>query len=171
MDWTSNQEAYLTKLHVEAYTLEEFNRKQVNLFSRIQQRFSIPILALSALNSLAAVCLQGLLKQEHISVINASLRLFVGILGSVQLFLRVESRVHTHTICCHEFGKLAHKISRELSVEREVRASKGRDFLAETFAEFISILDKCEPATKKLRNHLLLTPCEESIEGSIDTIP
>ena len=172
MEWTPNQEAYLTRLHLEAHTLSEFNRKQVQLFTRIQQRFSIPIMVLSGINSLAAVCLQDYLVQSEVSIINACLSLLVGVLGSIQMFLRVDSKIHTHAVCSHEFGKLAHRISKELSVEREVRNSKGRDFLIEAFSEFMSILDKCEIKTKRLTNHLLLLPDDSvSLTSSSDTDP
>ena len=168
MEWTAAQEAYLTRLHHEAHTLEEFNRKQVQLFTQLQRRFSIPIMALSGINSLAAVCLQDYLLQSEVSIINACLSLLTGVLGSIQMFLRVDSKIHTHAVCSHEFGKLAHKISKELSVEREVRCSKGRDFLLEAFNEFLSILDKCEPKTRRLTNHLLLMPEDSASEVSSD---
>jgi hypothetical protein len=52
--------------------------------------------------------------------------------------------------------RLALKISKELSVDRDLRATEGQAFLQECFAEFNTALEQGNPIEKKLRNHLSL---------------
>jgi len=156
MEWTQKQEDFLTKLHFECHTLSEYNRKQYEMYSRINQRFSIPILVISGLNSLFAVSTQNFIKQDFISIINASLSLFCSILGSIQLFMKIDMKLHTFVVCNHEFTKLLYKISKELAMDRTMRSSAGKQFVLEAFNEFNSILDKQETKAKKVKNWLLL---------------
>ena len=156
MEWTDQQEEFLKKLHFESHALSEYNRKQFQIYTRIHQRFSIPILVISGINSLFAVSTQAFLKQDYISIINAILSLFCGILGSIQMFMKTDSKIHNFVICAHEFNKLMYRIGFELSVERNVRSNNGKAFVIEVFNEFNSILDKQETKDRRTRDYLLI---------------
>ena len=45
------------------------------------------------------------------------------------MFMKVDTKIHTFVVCAHEFNKLAYRISRELSVERQVRDYSGKTFV------------------------------------------
>jgi hypothetical protein len=165
MDWTPQQEEFLRRLHMECHTLAEYNRKQFQIYSRIHQRFTVPILVISGINSLFAVSSQPFLQQNLISITNASLSLFCGILGSIQMFMKVDTKIHQYVICAHEFKKLSYRISRELSVERDVRSNNGKEVVNDAFNEFNSILDKMETKEKRTREWLMLP---ETNEGPSD---
>jgi hypothetical protein len=166
MDWTPQQEEFLRRLHLECHTLAEYNRKQFQVYSRIHQRFTVPILVLSGINSLFAVSTQPFLEQNLISITNACLSLFCGILGSIQMFMKVDSKIHQFVICAHEFKKLSYRISRELSVEPNVRSNNAKEFLNDAFNEFNNILDKMETKEKRTREWLMLP---ETNEGPSDS--
>ena len=165
MEWTGQQEEFLRRLHFESHTLAEYNRRQFRVYSRIHQRFTIPILVISGINSLFAVSTQAFLEQDLISITNACLSLFCGILGSIQMFMKVDSKIHQSVICAHEFQKLLYRISRELSVERNVRSNSGKEFVAEVFNEFNSILDKMETKERRTKEWLML-PVSDPSSGS-----
>jgi len=171
-DWTNNQEDFLKRLHLECHTLSEYNRKQFISYSKINQRFSIPILVISGVNSLFAVSTQNFILQDYISLTNACLSLFCGILGSIQLYMKIDTKIHTFIVCSHEFNKLSYRISKELSLEREVRLTDGKQFLLECFNEFNTILDKQETKEKKLNDFLLLSATDVEIAdaGSMITL-
>ena len=156
MEWTPQQEEFLRRLHMESHTLAEYNRKQFQIYSRIHQRFTVPILVLSGINSLFAVTTQPFLEQNLISITNACISLFCGILGSIQMFMKVDTKIHQYVICAHEFKKLSYRISRELSVERDVRSNNGKEEVNNAFNEFNSILDKMETKEKRTRKWLML---------------
>lgn len=156
MDWNNSEEKYLNKLHHESHSLSEYNRKQYIKYIKISKQFSIPILILSSLNGLFALSLQPFLKQDYISVLNACISLTCGVLGSIQLFMKIDEKIHNYIICSHEFNKLSIKISKELNLEPNCRHVKGRDFLMEIFSEFNTILDKQEVKEKSVKEYLLL---------------
>ena len=156
MEWTPQQDEFLRRLHMESHTLAEYNRKQFQIYSRIHQRFTVPILVLSGINSLFAVTTQPFLEKNLISITNACISLFCGILGSIQMFMKVDTKIHQYVICAHEFKKLSYRISRELSVERDVRPNNGKEVVNNAFNEFNSILDKMETKEKRTREWLML---------------
>lgn len=129
MEWTAQQEEFLRRLHFESHTLAEYNRRQFRVYSRIHQRFTIPILVISGTNSLFAVSTQAFLERDLISITNACLSLFRGILGSIQMFMKVDSKIHQSVICAHEFQKLLYRTSRELSVERMCVPTRAKSLL------------------------------------------
>ena len=165
--WSSSEEHYLNKLHHECHTLCEYNRKQYNKYMKINKKFSIPILVLSSLNGLFALSLQPFLLQDYISVLNACISLACGVLGSIQLFMKIDEKIHNYIICSHEFNKLSIKISKELNLEKSCRHTKGNDFLIETFNDFNTILDKQEIKEKSTQEFLLLPIHIESRESSL----
>lgn len=156
MEWSNSEEQYLNKLHHECYALNEYNRKQYLKYLKINKKFSIPILVLSSLNGLFALSLQPFLQQDYISVLNACISLACGVLGSIQLFMKIDEKIHNYIICSHEFNKLSIKISKELNLERDCRHVNGRDFLLESFNEFNTILDKQEIKERNVKEYLIL---------------
>jgi hypothetical protein len=53
--------------------------------------------------------------------------------------------------------KLALKISKELTVARELRVTEGQTFLQESFSEFNTALEAGNPVEVKIPNHLAFT--------------
>ena len=45
--------------------------------------------------------------------------------------MKVDTKIHQYVICAHEFKKLSYRISRELSVEPNVRSNtvNGKEFV------------------------------------------
>lgn len=173
-NWSFSQEKYLRKLHHESHTLAEYNRYQYKTFTNLNRRFSIPILVISGVNSLFALSLQSFLEQKYISIINACLSLVCSILGSIQMFMKIEEKIHNYIICAHEFNKLAYEISKELNLERSCRNVEGKQFVVECFNEFNRILDKQETKERHTKLFLLLPQAEfddETTEASQPSTP
>jgi len=154
MIWTESEEIYLRKLHCECNVLAEYNRLKYVEYNKVNKKFQIPILILSGLNSLFALSLQPFLEQNYISLLNATLSLTCGVLGSIQLFIKINEKIHTYIICSHEFNKLSYKISKEMNIEKEQRCMNGKDYLLEVFNEFNTICDKTELNEREIKRHL-----------------
>ena len=63
---------------------------------------------------------------------------------------------------------MSYRISRELSVERDVRSNDGKTFVTDVFNEFNSILDKQETKERRTKEFMLLSNEIEDLgsEGS-----
>jgi hypothetical protein len=155
-EWNNQQEDYLKKLHFQSIENYKFWNKKNLKYQRISKYFNIPILVISAMNSLFAMILQNYIGQDLTSITNAVLSVLTAILGSVQLFLKINEKVSNSLIVSMKFHKLSIKISKELCINRDDRATNGNTFVQDVFNEYNDILEKSGCVDKVLKDYLQL---------------
>jgi len=154
--WHDKEEAFLLKLENQANIYEKYYNKDYIYYHKMSARFNIPILMISALNALSAIALNDFLPQKFVSILNAVLSSGTGVLGSVQLYMKLNEKMTNALRTQMLMKRLALKISKELSLDRVSRSSDGQIFLQECFGEFNAALEQANPIEKKLSNHLAL---------------
>jgi len=95
--------------------------------------FRIPLIVFSGLNSFFAVGLQNYLDQKTISLLNAMVSLFCGILTSVELLWQLKDRLENELVSHKNFYRLSTDIFQFLQLDNENRAKLEKDFLSETY--------------------------------------
>jgi hypothetical protein len=78
--------------------------------------FRIPLILLSGLNSFFAVGMQAYIKQSEISLINALLSLFCGVLTGIEILLNLQKRMETELDSYKKYYKLSVEIYKEIQV-------------------------------------------------------
>jgi hypothetical protein len=154
--WHDKEEAFLTRLEKQCNDLHIYNTKDHLRYQQISTRFNIPILIISAANALTAISLNDFLSQRYVSILNAVLSAGTGVLGSIQLYMKLNERMTNALRASILMKRLALKISKELSIDRDQRATEGVAFLQECFAEFNTAIEQGNVIEKKLSNHLAL---------------
>jgi len=119
---------------------------------------------ISAINGLTAVGLNSFVRQEYVSVLNAVLSAGTGILGSIQLYLKINERQTKAIQASMLMKRLALKISKELSVDAPQRQTDGKSFIQECFGEFNVALENANPIEIPLENHVTVTIEEPSVK-------
>ncbi len=94
--------------------------------------FRIPLIILSGLNSFFAVGLQNYLDQKTISLLNALISLFCGILTSAELLWQLKDRVDQELESHKNFYKLSTDIFKFLGLNEEDK-QKRNEFLTEIY--------------------------------------
>jgi hypothetical protein len=84
--------------------------------------FRIPLILLSGLNSFFAVGMQSYIKQSSISLINALLSLFCGVLTGIEILLNLQKRMENELDSYKKYYKLSVEIYKEIQVYE-----KGKD--------------------------------------------
>jgi len=156
--WHDAEEAYLKKLQHQCEELYKHNMKEHMYFDRLSNKFNIPILVISAINSLCAVALNSFLRQEYVSVLNAVLSASTGAIGSIQLFLKVNEKMTKATRASMGFKRISLKISKELALDRHVRTTEGPTFVTDCFTDYNQVLEAANPIEKKLSEFLTMKP-------------
>lgn len=154
--WHEREEIYLTKIEQQCNDYHIHHTKDHMYYNKLSSRFNIPILVLSSVNALTAISLNSFLNQEYVSILNAVLSAFCGILGSIQLYMKLNEKMSNSLRAAILMKRLALKISKELSVDRELRATEGQAFTQECFAEFNTALEQGNVIEKKMKNYLSL---------------
>ena len=156
--WHDREEAFLTKIEQQCNEYAAHHSKDHMYYNKLSSRFNIPILIISSVNALTAISLNSFMNQEYVSILNAVLSAGTGVLGSIQLYMKLNEKMTNALRASILMKRLALKISKELSIDRNQRATEGQAFLQECFAEFNTALEQGNPIEKKLRNHLSLIP-------------
>jgi hypothetical protein len=156
--WHSEEEAFLSKLEQQCNEYHEHHKKDHMYYNRLSSKFNIPILIISSINALTAISLNDFLGQRYVSILNAVLSAGTGVLGSIQLYMKINEKMTNALRASILMKRLALKISKELSVAREQRSTEGQAFLQECFAEFNTALEQGNPIERKMSNFLSLVP-------------
>ena len=165
--WHPDEQDFLAKLEQQCNTYQEYHNKDHIYYQKLASKFNIPILIVSAVNALTAVALNSFIAQEYVSVLNAVLSAGTGVLGSVQLYMKISEKMTNSVRAATLMKRLALKISKELSIAPENRLTDGQAFLSDCFAEFNTALEQGNPVEKGLFNHLAFTPIPKKEKMSL----
>jgi uncharacterized membrane protein YdfJ with MMPL/SSD domain len=148
--WTSEEETFLAAMQKQSEALYDWNMKSHMFYDRLSNKFNIPILIISSINALTAISLNEFMSQTYVSILNAVLSAGTGVLGSIQLYMKLNEKMTKATRSAIMFKKLSLKISKELAIARGDRTTEGQSFLADCFAEFNTTLEQGNPLEKNL---------------------
>jgi len=154
--WHDKEEQFLTKIEKQCNAYTSYFNKDYQYYHTLSSRFNIPILVISSINALTAISLNEFLTQTYVSILNAILSAGTGILGSIQLYMKINEKMANALRSQILMKRLALKISKELSIDRSQRSTEGQAFLQECFGEFNAALEQANPIEKKLQNFLAL---------------
>jgi hypothetical protein len=154
--WHDREEQFLTKIEKQCNAYTTYLNKDYQYYHTLSSRFNIPILVISSINALTAISLNEFLTQTYVSILNAILSAGTGILGSIQLYMKINEKMANALRSQILMKRLALKISKELSIDRAQRATEGQTFLQECFGEFNAALEQANPIEKKIQNFLAL---------------
>lgn len=154
--WSEKEEEFLTKIEKQCTIYASYFNKDHIYYHKLSSRFNIPILVISSLNALCAIALNDFLVQKYVSILNAVLSAGTGVLGSIQLYMKINEKMTNSLRSQILMKRLSLKITKELSVDREHRSSEGPIFLQECFGEFNAALEQANPIEKKLQNFMTL---------------
>ena len=152
--WHDEEEEFLSNIEKQCNMLHEHYLKEYKYYHQLSTKFNIPILVVSSLNALCAISLNEFLSQKFVSILNAILSAGTGILGSVQLYMKINEKLTNALRSSINMKRLALKISKELTIAREQRSTEGQTFLSECFSEFNTALEQGNPLEKKIQNFL-----------------
>ena len=154
--WFDSEEEFLRKIEKQCNHMHRHYADEYTYYNRLSSRFNIPILLVSAVNALTAVALNSFINQKYVSIMNAILSSGTGFLGSIQLYMKLNERMANALRSSITMRRIALKISKELTIARELRVTEGLTFVQECFSEFNTTLESGNPIEKKLANHLEL---------------
>ena len=154
--WHDKEEEFLNKIERQCNAYTSYFNKDYQYYHTLSSRFNIPILVISSINALTAISLNEFLTQTYVSILNAILSAGTGILGSIQLYMKINEKMANALRSQILMKRLALKISKELSIDRDQRSTEGQAFLQECFGEFNAALEQANPIEKKIQNYLAL---------------
>jgi hypothetical protein len=147
-------ESVLDKLRQNSSTLSNYHRKRYLVLKARLKYYRVPIIVVSACNSVGAVSLQPFLNQTYISLLNMFLSLIVGIIGSIEMFLQINRELESSLVNQKEFYILSCDIYKYLELERGNRITDERTFLQESYTRYIKLIETSYTLKKRIDDKL-----------------
>lgn len=159
-------EKILDDIRENSNVLANYHRKRyLTLKSRLKY-YRIPIIVISALNSVGAVSLQGFIGQTYISLINMALSLIVGIVGSIEMFYNISKQIEIELSGSKDFYILGADIYKYLSLTRTNRNHEPIIFLNDSYSRYIKLIEVSLTLKKRVEDKLCKIPVLTTIATS-----
>ena len=122
MSWTSDIEQILDQVRENSVWLSQHHKKKYFYYKNVSDYFRIPTIVVSSIASVASVGLTNYVAQENISGIVCLLSLSVGIINSIELYLRIQDNLENELNTSKAYYALSidlHKLLNLSQVNRE----------------------------------------------------
>lgn len=159
-NWTTDQETILSAIQKNSFDISIAKRTRFKSLKSILHFFKIPIIVLSGLNSVFSVGLNPYIEQKTISILTCSLSLFVSIIGSVELYLSINSQMNNELELSKQFYLLSIDIYKELHLQKENRSIDGKTFLLDKFSIYQKLIEQSGMLSKSINDCLKPLPLE-----------
>ena len=140
-DWTDDIENILENIRQNSVLLNKHHKNIYFFYRNLQKYFRIPTICLSAIGSVSSVGLTEYLDQKHISALTCGLSLIVGIINSVELFLKINDQLETELNNSKSFYVLAVDIEKTLKLNRENRGVSSTVYLEKKYSHYIKLIE------------------------------
>ena len=134
--WSTDVEKVLYDIRANSEVLSNHHKAAYMLLQERLVYFRIPLIVLSAVNSVFSVGLNMYLIQATVSTINCLVSLLCACISSVELFLQIQKKMEVELSSYHGYYLLGTRISATLKLNREHREVEGITFLNQAIAEY-----------------------------------
>jgi len=121
MNWTLDYENILESLRLNSVYMSRSHKKKYFAFKRMSNWFRVPTIVLSAFASVIAVGSEPYLKQQNISGITCLVSMVVGILNSIELYLKLQESIESELDKSKRWYALAAEIYKVTSLDSDHR--------------------------------------------------
>lgn len=140
-NWDNDSEEILEKLRINSHNLSLYHKEQYYAYKRSLKYFKIPIIVLSSITSVASVGMATYISQEDVSLFTCLMSLFSAIIGSIELYLGIQTSMEISLDVSRHYQILAYDIFKTLNLNREHRIISGKDYLEEKFKNYLKITE------------------------------
>lgn len=156
--WSPDLEGVLENIRQNAVVMSQEHRKNYIYLKGRLRYFKVPIIVLSAINSVSAIGLQPYMLQENISILNCLISLVCGVIGSIELYLGIQTAMESEMTSSKNFYLLSIEIYKILALSPEHRVVNGNEFLNEKYGEYIQLIEDSNILVKKISDRLSPLP-------------
>lgn len=153
----------LEKIRCNCAVLSRYHQKRYLYLKSRLKFYRIPILVLSAINSVTAVGLSPYLQQNYVSLLNMSMSLIVGIIGSVELYYGINTQMEIESNGSRDFYILGTDIYKYLSLKDEHKTELSVEFLNTSYNRYIKLVEVSLVLEKKVEDKLSIIDTNQII--------
>jgi hypothetical protein len=158
--WTPDIEKVLENIRLNSVLFAKEHKKRYLSLKKSLKYYRIPLIIISAINSVVSVGAQPFFIQQTISITNCVLSLICGIIGSIEIFIGIQNQMENELNSSKEYYLLSTNIFKTLSLFPNNRHTDGKTFLDECYSNYVKLYDNSGLNNKKMRDSLAPLPNE-----------
>ena len=142
MSWTTDVETILNDLRENSVYLANFHKRNFFYYKRVATYFKLPTILVSAVASVASVGLTNYVAQQHISALTCLMSLFVGILNSFELYLRIQDNLEIELTTSKAYYALSIDLHKLLNLSQINREGDPKQVLNEYYKRYEDLVQE-----------------------------
>ena len=158
MEWSTDIENLLEEIRQNSINLSNSHKNSYFFYKKTAKYFRLPTIILSSINGVAAVGLTAYLDQQHISGLVCLLSVVIGIINSIELFLKVNDNMEIEREMSKEFYTLSIDIYKILQLERCNRQVSGLNYLEKKYNTYQKLFEQSNLIQGQLNDKLAQLP-------------
>jgi len=158
MNWTTDIERILENIRINSVNSSQQHKSRYFWFKKISTYFRIPTIVIASFVSVISVGLQNYTAQDHISSLTCLLSLVVGIINSIELYLKLQDNIELELEKSKQFYELASDIFKILNLDVPNRKDDGQKILNEYYSRYIQLYNESNLMKNNYNDTLLNLP-------------
>ena len=156
--WSNDYENILESLRLNSVYMSRSHKKKYFRFKMMSNYFRVPTIILSALASVSSVGLQAYITQQHISGITCLVTMVIGILNSIELYLKLQEAIELELDKSKKWYELASGIYKVLNLDAEHREGHPNEILKRFYNEYMILFQESSLSAVNYSDKLLVIP-------------
>tara|TARA_R110001606_G_scaffold108460_1_gene233533 strand:+ start:1136 stop:1735 length:600 start_codon:yes stop_codon:yes gene_type:complete len=159
--WTPDIIRILEKIRINSVNFSRHHKKKYFFYKTIQKHFRLPTIILSAIGSVSSVGLQEYIEQSHISALVCFLSLSVGVLNSIELYLKITDNIENELNNSKSYYTLAIDIEKTIKLDAPNRQINAIKYLDAKYSTFQKLTEQSNPMSQ-MTDVLAVLPAKAS---------
>lgn len=162
--WTPDVERFLNNIRLNCLRLTEYHRERYFRLTGFIKWFRLPVIVLSAANSVLSPMLVKFCNQDVITILTSVISLIVGIIGSIELYFGVQDKITKELSSSKDHYSLATVIFKMLSLKQENRHIEALVFLDDQFTQYSKLISESNIKDEDIMDNLLPVELDSSLQ-------
>ena len=168
--WSSDYEDLFLAIRLNSVHMSRIHKLNYFRIKNQSNYFRIPTIVFSALASVISVGAEPYLKQQNISGLVCLINMSIGIINSIELYLKLQERMEQELEHSKSWYKLATDIFTLTEISEVNRDGTPKDYLNKFYSEYISLFEKSSLTGINYKDKLLGVTKVGKLLGSDSTI-
>ena len=142
MLWSHDIETILNDVRENSVYLSQHHKKRYFYYKQVSTYFRIPTIILSSVASVASVGLTAYVKQENISGIVCLMSLSIGIINSIELYLRIQDNLENELETSKKYYNLSIDLHKILNLSESNREGDPKKVLDTYYKRYVELVEE-----------------------------
>ena len=138
--WSSDIETILNDVRENSVYLSQHHKKRYFYYKQVSTYFRVPTIILSSVASVASVGLTAYVKQESLSGIVCLMSLTIGIINSIELYLRIQDNLENELETSKKYYNLSIDIHKMLNLSHINREGEPKKVLEIYYKRYVDLV-------------------------------